>query len=390
LRISIISKYRTIFIIAFVLLISNSVSAEALLKNIRVSTESLETRLVIDVSQAIKYKVFTLNRPNRVVVDLYQADISSKLKQDKEKGLIKKIRIAKNNRNRSRLVIETTDIVLYKVEEISKGSNPNFRIIIDLKRSYDGSRKLTAASVNKANLVIAIDPGHGGKDPGAIGSKVIEKDLVLKIAKRLKQLIDSEKGMTAFLTRSDDSFPCPGKRKNCSQRESLNERISRAKEGNAHLMVSIHADAFSDPNIRGATLYALPDSKKIPKGSNYKVMYRPKSRVKVKLSKGFSNRSLSRLKPSQVDAYDQSIDVGNYILKEMRKDVRLRKLTSREASFVVLKSTQIASVLIETSYLSNKDDELFLINTKNQDKIAKAIVRGIKSYASNTKRELSK
>ena len=390
MRISIINKYRTIFIIAFVLLISNSLSAEALLKSIRVSTESLETRLVIDVSQSIKYKVFTLNRPNRVVVDLYQADISSKLKQDKEKGLIKKIRIAKNNRNRSRLVIETTDIVLYKVEKIAKGSNPNFRIIIDLKRSYDGSRKLTAASVNRTNLVVAIDPGHGGKDPGAIGSKVIEKDLVLKIAKRLKKLIDSEKGMTAFLTRSDDSFPCPGKRIKCSQRESLNERISRAKEGNAHLMVSIHADAFSDPNIRGATLYALPDSKKITKGSDYKVMYRPKSRVKVKLNKGVSNRSLSRLKPSQVDAYDQSIDIGNYILKEMRKDVRLRKLTSREASFAVLKSTQIASVLIETSYLSNKDDEAFLINTKNQDKIAKAIVRGIKSYSLNIKKELSK
>ena len=81
-------------------------------------------------------------------------------------------------------------------------------------------------------------------------------------------------------------------------------------------MVSIHADAFSDPNIRGATLYALPDSKKITKGSDYKVMYRPKSRVKVKLNKGVSNRSLSRLKPSQVDAYDQSIDIGNYILKD--------------------------------------------------------------------------
>ena len=119
-------------------------------------------------------------------------------------------------------------------------------------------------------------------------------------------------------------------------------------------------------------------------------MYHPKSRVKVKLNKGVSNRSFSRLKPSQVDAYDQSIDLGNFILQEMKKDVRVRKLTSREAPFAVLKSTQVASVLIETSYLSNKKDEAFLINIKNQDKIAKAIVRGIKSYSSNIKRELSK
>jgi N-acetylmuramoyl-L-alanine amidase len=244
--------------------------------------------------------------------------------------------------------------------------------------------------VNKANLIVAIDPGHGGKDPGARGSKVIEKDLVLKIAIRLKRLIDSEKGMTAFLTRSDDSFPCPGKAKNCSQRESLNERIRRAKEGNAHVLISIHADAFSDPSVRGATLYALPDSKKIPKGSNYKVMYHPKSKVKVKLNKGVSSRSFSRLRSSQVDAYDQSIDLGNFILQEMKRDVRVRKLSSREAPFAVLKSTQVASVLIETSYLSNKKDEAFLVNIKNQDKIAKAIVRGIKAYSSNIKRELSK
>lgn len=390
MRISTINKHRTLFLITITLLISNSVNAKALLKNIRISHQSLETRLVIDVSEAINYKVFTLNRPNRVVIDLYETEINSQFKSDREKGLIKKVRVAKNNRNRSRLVIETTDIVFYKVEKIDIGSNPNFRIIVDLKRSYDGSRRLAAASANRDPIVVAIDPGHGGKDPGARGSKVIEKDVVLKIAIRLKKIIDSEKNMTAFLTRSDDTFPCPGKQKNCSQLESLNERVSRAKKGKAHLMISLHADAFSDPNVRGATLYALPDSKKIAKGSNYRVMYHPKSRKKVKLDKGVSSRSLTRLKSSQVDAYDQSIDLGNFILQEMKQDVRLRKLTSREASFAVLKSTEVASVLIETSYLSNKKDEAFLIKPTNQDKIARAIVRGIQSYSSNIKKELSK
>ena len=84
------------------------------------------------------------------------------------------------------------------------------------------------------------------------------------------------------------------------------------------------------------------------------------------------------------------MDLGNFILEEMKKDIRVRKLTSREAPFAVLKSTQVASVLIETSYLSNKKDEAFLVNIKNQDKIAKAIVRGLKSYSLNTKKELSR
>ena len=272
-------------------------------------------------------------------------------------------------------------------EYISKKLNLDLKKAKELQTNYFHKYN---TSLNGLMIHHDINPEEFLKYVHDINLDFLEKDLVLKIAKRLKKLIDSEKGMSAFLTRSDDSFPCPGKAKNCSQRESLNERIRRAKEGNAHVLISIHADAFSDPSVRGATLYALPDSKKIPKGSNYKVMYHPKSKVKVKLNKGVSSRSFSRLRSSQVDAYDQSIDLGNFILQEMKRDVRVRKLSSREAPFAVLKSTQVASVLIETSYLSNKKDEAFLVNIKNQDKIAKAIVRGIKAYSSNIKRELSK
>jgi N-acetylmuramoyl-L-alanine amidase len=373
------------------LLLANTADAKALLENIRISKQPLETRLVFDLTDSVNYKILTLNRPNRLVIDLYNAEISSALKSSYgSKGLIKQIRLAKNSRNKSRIVIETTEIVFYKVEKIPKGSNKNFRVVVDLKKAYEGSRKLLSSSVNRKEFIVAIDPGHGGKDPGARGSKVIEKDLVLKISKRLKKLIDSEKNMKAFLTRTDDSFPCPGGKKNCAQLESLNERISRAKKGKADLLISIHADAFTDPSIRGATLYALTDSRKVSKGSNYKIMYRPKTKTNIKLKPGISKRSISTLKISQVDTHDQSIEIGNHILKAMKKDVRLRKLSPREAAFAVLKSTEIASVLIETSYLSNKNDEAFLVNPKNQDKIAKAIVRGIKSYSADAKQQLSK
>ena len=369
--------------------LANTADAKALLENIRISNQSLETRMVLDLTESVNYKIFTLNRPNRIVIDLYKTDLSPDIKSARESGLIEKIRIAKNSRTKTRIVIETREIVFYKVEKIAKGSNKNFRIVVDLKKGYEGSKKLVASSVNRKKLIVAIDPGHGGKDPGARGSKVIEKDLVLKISKRLKKLIDAEKNMKAFLTRTDDSFPCPGGKKNCAQLESLNERISRAKKGKADLLISIHADAFKDPSVRGATLYALPDSRKVSKGSAYKIMYRPKTKTNIKLKSGISKRSIATLKTSQVDTHDQSIEIGSHILNAMKKDVRLRKLSPREAAFAVLKSTEIASVLIETSYLSNKNDEAFLVNPKNQDKISKAIVRGIKSYSLDAKQQLS-
>ena len=365
--------------------------SKSILKDIRINQASNETRLVLDLTEKVKYKLFTLNRPERIVIDLYETELNKGLRTNlKSSGLIKNIRVARNNSKRIRMVIETSEVLFYNLNAIPKDSNPNHRLVIDLKKAYEGSQKLVASSVNKKKMIIAIDPGHGGKDPGAQGSQVIEKDLTLKISKKLKRLIDKDKNMTSFLIRSDDSFPCPNNRNNCKQQESLSERISRAKKGKADLLISIHADAFTDKSVRGATLYALSDARKIRRGSNYKVMYRPKTNNNIRLRDSSLRKSISRVNGSDIDTQDQSIEVGKHILKELRKDVRVRKKTPREAEFAVLKSTSIASVLIETSYLSNKEDEKFLINPRNQDKIAEAIVRGLKSYSESSRKNLGK
>ena len=386
------NKPTSILIIAIMIFsFANAAESKSVLKDVRISQSNNETRLVLDLTEKVKYKLFTLNRPDRIVIDLYETNLQKGLKTKiKKSGLINEIRIARNNSRRIRMVIETSEILFYQLSAIPKNPNPNHRLVIDLKRAFEGSQKLAASSVNRKKFVVAIDPGHGGKDPGAQGSQVIEKELVLKISKKLKKLIDQEKTMSAFLIRENDSFPCPGNRSNCRQQESLSERITRAKKGGADLLISIHADAFSDRSVRGATLYALSDSRKIRRGSDYKVMYRPKTKNNIKLKSSSSKKSLSRITGDDIDAQDQSIEIGKHILKEMRKDVRIRKKTPREAEFAVLKSTSIASVLIETSYLSNKDDEKFLINPRNQDKIVEAIVRGLKSYSASTRKELGK
>ena len=372
-------------------LFTSMADSKSILKDVRINQSDGETRLVLDLTEKVKYKLFTLNRPDRIVLDLYETDLAKGLKTKiKKSGLINEIRIARNNSRRIRMVIETSEILFYRLSAIPKNSNPNHRLVIDLKKAFEGSKKLAASSVNRKKFIVAIDPGHGGKDPGAQGSQVIEKDLVLKISKKLKKLIDEEKTMSAFLIRDNDSFPCPGNKKNCRQQESLSERISRAKKGGADLLISIHADAFSDSSVRGATLYALSDARKIRRGSDYKVMYRPKTKNNVRLQSKSSRKSLSRLTEDDLDAQDQSIEVGKHILREMMKEVRIRKKTPREAEFAVLKSTSVASVLIETSYLSNKNDEKFLINPRNQDKIVEAIVRGLKSYSASIRKDLAK
>ncbi|HJN00683.1 MAG TPA: N-acetylmuramoyl-L-alanine amidase [Gammaproteobacteria bacterium] len=387
-----IKKPITFFVTAILCsLFADVAHSKSILKDVRINQSDDETRLVIDLTEKVKYKLFTLNRPDRIVIDLYQTDLAKGLKTKiKKSGLVNEIRIARNNATRVRMVIETSEILFYQLSAIPKNKNPNHRLVIDLKKAFEGSKKLAASSVNRKKFIVAIDPGHGGKDPGAQGSQVIEKNLVLKISKKLKKLIDNEKTMSAFLIRDNDSFPCPGNRSNCRQQESLSERLNRAKKGGADLLISIHADAFSDSSVRGATLYALSDSRKIRRGSDYKVMYRPKTNNNIRFKSTSTNKSLSRISSGDLDTQDQSIEIGKHILKEMKKDVRIRKKTPREAEFAVLKSTSVASVLIETSYLSNKDDEKFLINPRNQDKIAEAIVRGLKSYSASTRKELGK
>ena len=354
-------------------------NAESVLKNTRINTHDGDTRLVLDLSKQTKYKIFTLNRPNRVVIDLYKASKISKLESTHNgKGLIKKVRIAKNNPTKLRVVVETKDVVLYKAMTIPASSDKDFRLVVDVKSLYEGSKKIATNSINQSKMIIAIDPGHGGKDPGTAGKNVVEKNLVLKIAKRLVNTINAEKSMSAFLTRDGDYFPCPQNKKSCDQKTSLNERLYKAKKAGAVLFISIHADAFRDSRVRGATVYALSDAAKITKDGEWLSMYHVKrySRAAVQLNRG----------TNEITAFDQSLVVADAVIKELKKVTRMRKLSARQAAFVVLKSNEIASILIETSYLSNPSDEKFLINPINQQKIAEAILKGIKNYTAESRK----
>ena len=204
----------------------------------------------------------------------------------------------------------------------------------------------TTAPITERKQLKIISEARLNAQAAQIYKKVKEKDLVVKIAKRLKSLIDNEKSMRAILILDDDSYTWTGKKKNYTQIKSLNERITRAKNSKADLLISIHADSFKDSKVRGATLYALSDSKKIAKGDNYKIMYQPKTKKNIALTSGVSKRVAYKVNESQVQATAQSTIIAEAIISEMKKDVRMRKKTPIEAQFDVLKSTEIASVLL--------------------------------------------
>ena len=370
---------------------SKMVAAQAVLKDMRINAEKDRTRLVLDLSNEVRYKIFTLNNPNRLVVDLFTIRKTNKIKSStKGKGLIDTIRVAKNTPTKLRVVIETKQIVLYKVNMLKSSQKRDSRLVIDLKGMYEGSQKVAASAINNSKMIIAVDPGHGGKDPGTTGKNIKEKDLVLKISKRLANLINAEQDMTAILTRTDDSFPCPRNNRSCGQKISLNERLDIAKKAGAVLFISIHANSFRDRRIRGAEIYALPDSAKFNKDENWKVMHHNKqSKSRINSTGVTSKKQIKNITASEVIAFDQSLQISDNIMQELKKVLRVRK-SSRQAAFIVLGSNDMASVLIETSYLTNPEDEKILINPINQQKIAEAILKGVKKYTRESRRQFAK
>jgi len=374
-----------------VLFSSKMVAAQAVLKDMRINAEKDRTRLVLDLSNEVRYKIFTLNNPNRLVVDLFTIRKTNKIKSStKGKGLIDTIRVAKNTPTKLRVVIETKQIVLYKVNMLKSSQKRDSRLVIDLKGMYEGSQKVAASAINNSKMIIAVDPGHGGKDPGTTGKNIKEKDLVLKISKRLANLINAEQDMTAILTRTDDSFPCPRNNRSCGQKISLYERLDIAKKAGAVLFISIHANSFRDRRIRGAEIYALPDSAKFNKDENWKVMHHNKqSKSRINSTGVTSKKQIKNITASEVIAFDQSLQISDNIMQELRKVLRVRK-SSRQAAFIVLGSHDMASVLIETSYLTNPEDEKILINPINQQKIAEAILKGVKKYTRESRRQFAK
>jgi N-acetylmuramoyl-L-alanine amidase len=337
------------------------------------------TRLVFDISQPIEHTVFMLHNPDRVVIDLKHTHLQQSPRLDFHQGLVRNVRSAKRNGTDLRMVLDLKGKVRPKSFLLKPTQHYGHRLVIDLedtgaKPATKVTRTANSASRGKArDVIIAIDAGHGGEDPGASGRRgTREKDVVLAIARKLEKLIAHERGMRPVMIRNGDYYL------------GLRKRMEKAREQRADLFVSIHADAFRNGRASGASVYVLSQNGATSEAARWLA----ESENDADLIGGVSlddKDDLLRsvlLDLSQNATIAASLDVGGHVLKELGHIGKVHKNRVEQAGFVVLKSPDIPSILVETGYISNRREERNLRNPQYQRKLARAVMKGVQGYFS--------
>jgi N-acetylmuramoyl-L-alanine amidase len=333
------------------------------------------TRLVFDLDAPVQHSLFTLRSPDRIVIDMKYTEFEASLPALEQASFIKEIRYARRGGDDLRIVLDLNRAVKPKSFVLKPHREYGHRLVVDLEDAQGKARKPirrdSEIDGKPRDVIIAIDAGHGGEDPGAIGRRgTREKDVVLAIARKLKTKIDRQHGMKAVLIRDGDYFI------------PLRKRVEKARDLRADLFISIHADAFHNRHAKGSSVYVLSEN-----GAS--------SEVASILAESENNSDLiggvslddkdDLLKLVLVDmvknsTMEESHDVASHILKDLRHVNRLHKHRVEQAGFRVLKAPDIPSVLVETAFISNPREEKNLRSRNHQQKLADAIFKGTINY----------
>jgi N-acetylmuramoyl-L-alanine amidase len=362
-------------LIAGFILFAATAQAGTTVEDIRIWAEGGKTRVVLDLSQPVEHTIFTLRGPDRLVVDLKKGRLSSSLNSSMPTGTgsVKGIRSAIKADGQLRVVLDLNDNV--RSRSFTAGPNNSYgdRLVIDLQHSGSPQTVKRASESYKPgrDIIVAIDAGHGGHDPGALGSsRTREKDVALQISRRLAAKINAERGMRAVLVRDGDYYV------------DHVRRMAIAHKHDADLFVSIHADAFKDRRANGATVYALSLGRASSEEARL-LAERENAAVMVGgVSLNDKDRVLAEvlLDLSQNAAMSASLDVGEHIVKSLQGTVRIRRDSVQQGNLVVLTSPDMPSILIETGYITNPSDEKRLRDATHQSKLASSILGGIRNY----------
>ncbi|OZI64417.1 N-acetylmuramoyl-L-alanine amidase [Bordetella genomosp. 11] len=390
------------------------------------------TRVTLELDSELKAEQFTLENPDRLVVDIQGLSMSPSLNElaakiRKDDPYIRSLRIAQNRPNVVRLVFDLKQAVAPQIFTLKPVADYQFRLVLDLypkvaqdplmailkkpagpdvddplariledisrnppgpatatipppaplpntppavalPRPSDPSPKLSG---RKRMLTIALDPGHGGEDPGASGRTGLrEKDVVLRIAHRLKALIDAQPNMRAYLTRDDDYFV------------PLHVRVQKARRVRADLFVSIHADAWIKPSASGSSVFALSQRGASSAAARWMANKENAADLIGGVNLGSHDEQVAKvlLDLSTSAQIHDSLKLGSVLLEEIKKINRLHKDDVEQAGFAVLKAPDIPSILVETAFISNPNEEALLKSSSHQDKLAMAMFTGIQRY----------
>ena len=395
-------------LVAIVGLLLTTVTVDALavtqVKSVRLWRAPYNTRLVFDLSGPVQHSVFTLSAPDRLVIDINGATLAAPLNVATSNTPISSVRSAQRTPTDLRVVVDLKKSVTPKSFTLAPNAQYGNRLVVDL---YDQEADAIAASApppapapvqtpattpavpvspaqpaiklppvpsGKRDIVVAIDAGHGGEDPGASGSRgQHEKDIVLQIAKELQRQINSEKGFRAELTRTGDYFI------------PLRKRTEIARKKGADLFISIHADAAPSRAAFGASVFALSDRGATSETARWLADTENRS----DLIGGAGNVSLDDkdrmlagvlLDLSMTATLSSSLNVGQKVLGNMGRVTSLHKQRVEQAGFMVLKSPDIPSILVETGFISNNNEAAKLATASHQQALARSIHTGVRQY----------
>jgi N-acetylmuramoyl-L-alanine amidase len=387
-------KFRVVaaFVATFLLIIPNLAFANVV-KSFRVWPSPDETRVVIDLSSEADYSYFSLSGPDRLVVDIKNTTMQAKLPVTvTDSPVLKRVRKSSPpSKGTYRLVFELKKNVKAELFTLKPTGQYGHRLVIDLphgaktptaatstpKPSTPATPSKDMSSVKRAQeILIVIDPGHGGEDPGSIGPsrRKYEKDAVLSISRKISAQLDAVPGIKTRMTRNGDYFV------------NLNRRVAIARENNAHLLISIHADAFTSPKPRGGSVFVLNTRRANTEISRWVENHERQSELLGGSGTAFVGNTNDRnvnqtlldlqFSHSQKEGYK----LATNILGEMGKVARLHNSKPINTSLAVLRSPQIPSVLVETGFISNPTEEKLLFQRAHQDKLARAITKAVVQY----------
>ena len=368
------------------------------------------TRITLEhKTEALQYSTRTLENPRRFVIDLEDATLTGTLNELTARiaptdPYIQQVRVAQYQAKTVRIVFDLKQEIRPEVFSLPAIAQYQNRLVIDLfsavdddplmrfLASYEKSQQATPPSVARAPslsdpdapaaprdrkpvvdrlVTIALDAGHGGEDPGAIGKRgTFEKDIVLSIARRLKRIIDDEPNMRAYLTRDGDYFV------------PLHVRVQRARRVQADLFISIHADAWISPTARGSSIYALSEKGASSAAARWMANKENSADLVGGLNIRHKERAVAEvlLDMSTTAQIKDSLKLGRAMLREIRDINTLHKAQVEQAGFAVLRAPEIPSVLVETAFISNPDEEAKLKDEDYQEQMAQALLAGIRRY----------
>lgn len=368
-------KLRACLILAcLVLLPAAFARAGTTVENIRVWAENGRTRVVLDLSRPASHNIFTLREPDRLVVDLKSSRLSDALGSlPPGSGSIVAIRTGVRANGQLRVVLDLNEAV--RSRSFTAGPNAQYgdRLVIDLHRqgSLRPVKRASEEYVAGRDIVIAVDAGHGGYDPGAVGrARTREKDIALAVARHLARRIDAEPGMKAVMVRKGDYYV------------DHRDRMEIARRNRSDLFVSIHADAIEDKRAKGASVYVLSLKGASDEAAKRLAQRENGSGLVGSVTLADKDRELASvlLDLSQNAALSASIDAGDDVMAELARVGTVHRRRVQRAGFLVLKSPDVPSILIEANFISNPGEEKKLRSDKHQAKLAAAILAGIRNY----------